>query len=221
MKNKRFILYAALTAVLLLVTLPYAWEIIKILFLKDVGIIRQMQLYQWAACGALAYVIVQHFATKNLHWIETFSHELTHILVAMIFLRKVHSFKANEADGLVTTSGTHTYGLIPQALAPYCLPIFTYMLLALRCLVQPEGLWIFDILVGSTIAFHVLCFVRQTGNHQTDINQYPLYFSYLYIVTMQLVNLCIILVAFFPDYNVFTSVWRMATFVFENTMSYF
>ena len=114
-----------------------------------------------------------------------------------------------------------TYGLIPQALAPYCLPIFTYMLLALRCLVQPEGLWIFDILVGSTIAFHVLCFVRQTGNHQTDINQYPLYFSYLYIVTMQLVNLCIILVAFFPNYNVFTSVWRMATFVFENTMSYF
>ena len=44
MKNKRFILYALLTAVLLLVTLPYAWEIIKILFLKDVGILRQMQL---------------------------------------------------------------------------------------------------------------------------------------------------------------------------------
>lgn len=222
MKQKRFILYSLLTALLLLVTLPYLWKIFSILFLnKNMSILGQLSLFKWAACGAVAYLVFKRFATKNITFFETFSHELTHIVVALMFFRKVHSFNANEGDGVVSTSGKNSIGLIPLALAPYCLPIFTYMLLFVRCLIGAEGLWVFDIFVGFSLAFHLGCFVHQTGNYQTDINQFPSYFSYLYIATMLIINLCIITVAFFPHYNVFTSFWRYVTFIYSNTLSYF
>lgn len=222
MKQKRFILYSLLTALLLLITLPYLWKIFSILFLnKDISILNQLSLFKWAACGAVAYIIFKRFASKNITFFETFSHEFTHIAVALLFFRKVHSFNANDGDGVVSTSGKNSFGIIPLTLAPYCLPIFTYLLLCVRCLIGADGLWIFDIFVGFSLAFHLYCFSHQTGNHQSDITQFPLYFSYLYIATMLIINLCVITVAFFPTYNVFTSFWRYLTFIYSNTLNYF
>lgn len=67
-----------------------------------------------------------------------------------------------------------------------------------------------------TLGFHIHCFRKQTGSYQPDINQYPLTFSYLYIAVAHLMNFCIIWVAFFPQYNVYTSVWRMVQGIWHN-----
>ena len=53
----------------------------------------------------------------------------THTVVAQLLFRRVHSFHAAEDGGLVSTSGSLGRGMIPMSLAPYCLPIFTYLLL--------------------------------------------------------------------------------------------
>ena len=155
------------------------------------------------------YALIHVYVKKNIIWIETFSHELTHIVVALLMFRRIHSFHAEEGSGNVTTSGNnYQHALAPMSLAPYCLPIFTYLLLSIRCLMDFHGVWIFDILIGITISFHYFCFKSQTGSFQTDINSYPLYFSYSYIGTAHLINFCIIWVAFFPQYNLYTSLWR-------------
>lgn len=206
-----------LLSILLLLTIPYAVKIIGIILFPDrIGVLRQLSIYQWVGVGIAAFTVIHSVVKKNMTWLETFSHELTHIVVALLFFRRVHSFHAEEGSGVVYTSGKHEYALAPMALAPYCLPIFTYLLLSIRCLMDFHGMWIYDVIIGMTICFHSFCFKNQTGNYQTDINQYPLSFSYLYIVTALLINFCIIWVAFFPQYNVYTSFWRLVTSVWDN-----
>ena len=169
-----------------------------------------LEMYEWTAVGIVAYLLLKGLLRKNLEWMETFSHELTHTIVSMLTLRKVHLFQAGEKTGAVTTSGGG-FSEVLVSLAPYCLPIFTYLLLFLRPLVATDGMWIFDILLGLTIAFHTVCFSTQTGNHQTDINKYPLAFSYAYIYAALLFNINTILVSYWTTKNVFTA-WKYCIF---------
>lgn len=220
------------TLVLLLVLVSsgiYLYQMVCIiLFPTRVTLLQQLSLYQWVALGILIYAIFQLLVRKNIEFLETMSHEWNHIFVAMLFLRRVHSFHAEENSGVVRTSGHEALSHVPQSLAPYCLPVITYLLLALRCLITEQGLWIFDIVIGISLCFYFYCFAHQTGNHQTDINRYPLFFSYLYIWTCRIVNFAVIFVAFFPRYNVFTSFWRLVTtsydylvFAFQYVVSLF
>jgi len=219
MKSYKYYLGILLLFILLLLTIPYAWKLIQILFFpKIVTVIQQLSLYQWVATGYVGFFILRRFLNKNLLWLETFSHELSHIVVAMMLFRKIHSFHAEEGSGVVYTSGHTNSMIVPMALAPYCFPIFTYLLLTVRCLMNFNGMWIYDIVIGITMSFHVHCFIHQTGKYQTDINQYPLLFSYLYIYTARLINVCIIVVAFFPSYNVFTSFWRYIVQIYDNVI---
>lgn len=221
MKKSTYIISMVLLGVLLLLTIPYAVKIIGIILFPDrIGVLRQLSIYQWVGVGIATFTVIHSVVKKNMTWLETFSHELTHIVVALLFFRRVHSFHAEEGNGVVCTSGKHEYALAPMALAPYCLPILTYLLLSIRCLMDFHGMWIYDVIIGMTICFHFFCFKNQTGNYQTDINQYPLSFSYLYIVTALLINFCIIWVAFFPQYNVYTSFWRLVTSIWNNGVSF-
>ena len=219
MKKTIYIVAGIFLSVLLLLSMVYAVKVIGIILLPEkISVLRQLAIYQWTAVGIAAFAVIHHYVKKNMAWLETFSHELTHIIVALLFFRRIHSFHAEEGTGVVYTSGEHKYGLAPMALAPYCLPIFTYLLLSIRCLMDFHGMWIYDIQIGMTISFHFFCFKNQTGSYQTDINQYPLWFSYLYIVTAQLINFCIIWVAFFPQYNVYTSFWRYITSLWDTAI---
>lgn len=220
MKSYKYHIGIFLLIIILILTIPYAWKLAQILFLpKHVKVLQQLSLYQWAAVGFFSYSIVRMFLNKNVLWFETFTHELTHIIVAMLLFRKVHSFHVEEGSGVVYTSGHSNYMIAPMALAPYCLPIYTFLLLSVRSLMNFHGTWIYDVLIGISLSFHVNCFIHQTGKHQTDINQYPLFFSYLYIYVARLINACIIVVSFFPSYNVFTSFWRCILAIYNNALS--
>ncbi len=222
MKRTTYIISMVLLSILLLLTIPYALEMIGIiLFPKRFKVLDQLSCYQWAGVGIVAFAIIHSLVKKNMKWFESFSHELSHIVVGLLFLRRIHSFHVEESTGSVSTSGRHEVASAPRALAPYCLPIFTYLLLSVRCLIDVHGLWIYDILIGMTICFHFFCFKNQTGSYQTDINRFPLSFSYLYIITALLINFCVIWVAFFPKYNVYNSFWRYLTSLWDHAAAVF
>lgn len=108
-----------------------------------------------------------------------------------------------------------------MALAPYCLPLWTYFILWLRPFINFQGRGIFDIVIGLTVAFHVLCFKSQTRNNQTDINQYPLLFSYSYIYIARIINGLIIVVAFFPQSKTVSyPVLRLINAMIDNAIMY-
>lgn len=217
MNKVKYQLYTGGLVLLLVFLLPYIWKLLCILFFpSNISVFAQLELYNWVAIGIILTPFLGRLVKSNVMWFETFSHEFTHIVIALLFFRKVKSFHAGEENGVVYTSGVNQNGLIPMALAPYCLPIFTYLFLIVRTLVAFQGLWVIDIMIGISVAFHMECFRHQTGKYQTDINQYPLYFSYAYIYVARLINGCIIAVTFFPHYNVFTSAWRLLCAIYGN-----
>lgn len=212
----KYIIITLLLIILSLLILATGWDIFgRVLFPKRVTCLGNMKLYQWTAIGMAAFIVVKRFLKNNLQWFETFTHELTHTLVAILFLRRVHSFEAKNNSGQILTSGNDKT-LIFVDLAPYCLPIYTYILLAFRSICSTPFLWCFDIIIGLSIAFHVYTFKNQIGDYQTDINKRPLFFSYTYIITALLFNLCVIIVSYWSSKNVFTAFGYVCKNIFTN-----
>lgn len=218
MRSAQYIIFTCLLAILLLLLVMVGYGIILYLFPKGRPLTWNLPVYQWTGIGIVAFFVLARFFNKNLNWFSTFSHELTHVVVSILFFRKIHSFQAGTGTGVMSSSG-NSNTLVFVDLAPYCLPIFTYLLLALRMMLAKDMLMYYDILIGMSIGFHVYCFRTQTGSYQTDINKHPLYFSYLYIVTALLFNLCVILVSYWNGKNVFTAFWYVLTQMWETCTS--
>lgn len=172
--------------------------------------------YQYVGMGMAGYFLVTLIGifNKNLEWLRTFSHELSHTIVGMMFLRKIHSFEAGIGSGVMSHSGGFRFGTIFISLAPYCLPIFTYLLLFLRVLGDQSSLYIFDIMIGVTLAFHIGCFRSQIGLHQTDITSVGTFRSALFIVAMWIVNLSVLLLSI--RYGVFKAFKELAIAYYDS-----
>ncbi|MDE6276916.1 MAG: hypothetical protein K2M06_02290 [Muribaculaceae bacterium] len=152
--------------------------------------------YLWFGAGALGYVLLRQLRifSKNEEWLQVFSHELAHTVVSILFFQKINSFSADSKAGRVSYSGSGVGDLF-ISLAPYCLPLATYILLALRLLSASESLYIYDILIGFTAAFYVMCFVAQTGLYQSDIREQGSVRGMMFIIAAWVFNATIVLVS--------------------------
>ena len=153
-------------------------------------------VYQWMLLGAAAYFIIRRFSffARNEKWMQTTSHEATHAIVGIMFFHKIHSLEANEDHGVVYHSG-RKFGDIFISLSPYCLPIFTYGLLLFRIIGSTSMLYVFDILIGFSLAFHILCFYKQTSLKQPDIQGQGYFRAFLFLFVSWLFNSTIILLS--------------------------
>ena len=151
----------------------------------------------WVLLGACIFPLMNRFFCKKIELTKTFTHELTHTITGLLLFRRIHSFHAEEQGiGGVWTSGNDSIRFL-TALATYCFPIYTFPLMMMRCMVTPSLMPIMDVIIGFTIGLHIVCFREQIGNHQTDINQFPLWFSYIYIFSVWLFDVSLLLMSFF------------------------
>ena len=104
----------------------------------------------------------------NLNWLMKFTHELTHTLVALIFFGKIREFVVRDRECYVSYQ-TGPVGYVPITLSPYCVPIYTFMLLPFRFWGDSHYMIIFDALIAFTYAFHIHSFIKQTRFSQPDI----------------------------------------------------
>lgn len=200
MKRTTYLIWTLVSLLLLILSLPFLWRVVIDILRPQDSFWGKEGKYLWVAIGIAIYYIIRKLLRSSSHFMETFSHEITHAVVAFCLGKKVHSLHVDESGtGMVFTSGNNVYTLIPIALSPYCLPLFTFVLLLFRCFVKEDTIPIYDVLIGMSICFHYYCFSTQIGNHQTDINQYPIVFSYFYIATFWIVNICLILSAYSVD----------------------
>ena len=156
----------------------------------------------WVTAGSIIFPIMNRYLHKNIGIVKVFTHELTHAITALLTFRKIISFHAEVDHGVIYSSGSKRTRFL-VTLSPYCFPIYTFPLLAFRCLVANPLLPIIDIIIGFTIGLHFVCFKEQTGNHQPDITSYPLFFSYIYIIMVLLFDICLILLSYEPSLNIF------------------
>jgi hypothetical protein len=132
--------------------------------------LKSYKIYVWFGIGIVAYIILRRlpFLSKNLEWFETQTHEWLHTIVALIFGQKIHSVSAGENEGVMYHSGRFSRNIF-ISLAPYCLPLYTYTFCVLRLLSANKSVYIFDLLIGLTLTFHIVAFKKQTKAYQSDI----------------------------------------------------
>lgn len=163
------------------------------LYKTVIGIIPIYKVYMWFGIGIGAYLILGLIFKKNREWLQTFSHELTHTIVGLFFFKKIHEFNANATgEGSIVSSGS---GNMVISLTPYFLPIFTLFFLIIRTFVNEQSLPVFDVIIGFTFAFHLGCFISQTGSYQTDLQKHGLFLSYIFIFTFLIMNIAIVLLS--------------------------
>lgn len=157
----------------------------------------------WLALGVVVYPFINR-RWKNSELIKTLTHERTHMLVNLIFFQKVNSLEASSSgNGVVWYQSNGRVPSYLSALAPYCFPFLSIVCILLRCLCNISMLPFMDVLLGISLGLHFTCIKEQTGNHQTDIRSFPLWFSYTYIVHFWLFHTALLLCSLKPGTNIF------------------
>ena len=150
-------------------------------------------------CGLALGIPFYFILIRKIHVISTFEHELTHALVALFFLRRIHKFiVTSKRGGQVQYSGNFggEFGNLLIGLAPYYLPTLTLIAVLVRPF-PPSG-WFpwYDGFIGATLAFHIFSTIDETrlswtkhsftgaGDHQktkSDIGKVGYIFAFLVI----------------------------------------
>ena len=124
-------------------------------------------------CGFAAYAIFLFFLISpkirhNLNWFMHFTQELTHTFVALLFFRRIEEFLVSRRDCHVKYQKSRI-GYVPITLSPYCIPIYTFMLFPFRYFGAPQYMFVFDVMIAFTYAFHIHSFIKYTRYTQSDI----------------------------------------------------
>jgi hypothetical protein len=148
--------------------------------------------------GAGAYAAIEFIFSKPLG-MYVFGHELTHALAALFSGIRVKSFSASPGGGEVILSGTNVW----VALAPYCLPIYTFFVVGIFQIVQHYAalkvfpLW-FPSLVGFTFAFHISLTIHALLQQQPDLRYAGPFFSLILILLANCFVLVLLMKVLYP-----------------------
>ena len=165
------------------------------LFKIVIQTISHIKLYQYAGIGVALYVVMFFVLGKKIiSGFDTFVHELAHAIVATMLFRKVQSFWVTAREGgEIRYSGNSSFII---TLAPYSFPFFTLFFIFIKYFIDSNYIWIFDILIGLTFAFHYHSYYLQTRVHQTDLKKYGYVFSYIYIFAVNFFVIAVVLLSF-------------------------
>lgn len=131
--------------------------------------------YVGLIAGFNAYIILAIIVSTlrighNLNWFMKFTHELTHTLMALLFVKKISEFVVKGRECYVNYKiGKLGIGYTPITLSPYCIPIYTFMIFPFRFAGDAHYMVVFDALIAFTYAFHIHSFIKQTRLTQSDI----------------------------------------------------
>ena len=139
--------------------------LLGIVFVIAVSVLAKTLSLEYSSYGriALHYSLIAGFLgffiiflvpllRNNFRWLMKFTHEFTHLVFALLFLRKINRFKVDSEDSYVSYSNGW-FGYYSITLSPYCVPVFTLALLPWRFTTgtaTPLFLSIIDILIGFT-----------------------------------------------------------------------
>ncbi len=130
-----------------------------------------------------------------------FGHELTHVIFVLARGAGVSKFKVREENGSVRV----TEGGILVLLSPYFFPIYTVVLLLIfggASLVTPlQGNVMGKIvagLIGLAWSFHFCFTLNGMLQPQSDLEVYGFFFSFSFILMMNLLTLCFVFIALSP-----------------------
>lgn len=135
---------------------------------------------RWAAflIGAVAFVpvwyVMRRLVPGTVGYLTTLEHELTHILVGLLFLKRPLSLRVTaRRGGAVVLTGSNLW----ITLAPYFLPTVTLPLIGFELLVSGSGERALLTASGASVAYHLLSTWSEIGVVQQDFRDAGLWQS--------------------------------------------
>lgn len=136
----------------------------------------------------------------------TFEHELTHLIVGLLFFKKPKSFKVTfTKGGYVEMYGGHNFLV---TLAPYFLPTVCYLILPFAWFLPEKSLPIFLTILGASTAFHLLSGWQEFHFGQSDLHEAGLIFSILFLPVANLIFFGAILTFVIAGNDKFFGFWK-------------
>ena len=146
------------------------------------------------------------FCRRKFTVLYVFGHEMTHFIVAKLFLKETGKLKIGRAGGFVEVKETNVW----IALAPYIIPFYTFIAMGIYGLVQlfvsPMPWWgtlAFSCLASAGYAYHAVLNAFALHHSQSDLVMYGRIFSLSIIIAG---NIAILLAA----HLLATSQWKQA-----------
>lgn len=162
-------------AVCLVFGVAYALELTERLTAADWETARMA----WFAGGVAVMLPLWLLVFRRAGFFSTFEHELTHLLVGLLFLKKPHSFNVHhQSGGHVQMYG----GNFLITLAPYFLPTLVLIQLPFFLLLRPEFYPAFFGVMGLLTGFTVFSGIQEFHLKQPDIRQSGIIFSIVVIL---------------------------------------
>jgi hypothetical protein len=131
----------------------------------------------WILLGGAALYLAIHFFVRKPERMYLWSHEFSHLLVAKLFFRKVHSFHITSRDGgKVVIDRTNV--LID--LAPYIFPLYSIAAGCAASLFRSASPWVPDIYLGVAsflFSMHLVFSIEGFFRGQPDVKRSGRLFS--------------------------------------------
>lgn len=192
MRISSFVLWIVILLLFLMLLFASIYDVYQV-------ISNSFKRYYWFIGGFILTLVAERFISNKM-FLKIYHHESTHMFMNLITFRKILMLQVHTEGGVVSSIGRN-WMLEAVSLAPYCFPLASYIVMAFGYFFANDMVHILNLFLGMTYAFHILCIKEDLGpfpilgRHQTDINQYPLLFSYLYILTFWLFNTMIVLLS--------------------------
>ncbi len=131
---------------------------------------------RYAGYGFTVGCLLWPLASRFLTFYQVFIHELTHLVMGLLFFKKPKRLMASDEGGLVDMYG----GNFVITLAPYFFPLVSFVLVLVAPLLNTAFLDYYYILLGFFTGAHIVSVALQFRPHQPDIRETGLVFSLLF-----------------------------------------
>lgn len=168
------IVYYILSPIFILLGLGYLGVFLRL----TSNILTHLPLFEMVFYGMVAYLFLYFLFLRRIDsrfW-QTFDHEFTHIIFALIFFKKIANFTVSaDNGGSVRHYGNSNFII---ALAPYFVPTFALLLFVLRFIAHKNAIPYFNFSIGFLLMYDFVALIEEAHWDQPDLKRHGLLFSY-------------------------------------------
>lgn len=147
------------------------------------------------------FILYKLFLKKRIGFIQTLDHEMSHMLVSLLFGNTmIEMYVHDRMGGHVRYFGR---GSALISFAPYFIrmPMLLMILLSFFISTNRSIVKTFYILLGASLCYSVISILEEAKPYQTDLTQHGLLFSYLAIIALNIIWFCVVFGVVLPRYD--------------------
>ena len=137
------------------------------------------------SCGIFLILHLAYFKKPLSFW-EIFIHEITHVLFAILFFKKVKGFSVSKNNGVTSYTGKTNWLII---LAPWFFPLLAWLFLFVGMFINDQYRSFSNHVIAVSLTWHLITLFRSFSIKEKDLQEYGFIFSLFFIISANTANL--------------------------------